>query len=507
MMVLSATAGLAACGVADRGDAAAAASVAPGAAPNVLIVLVDTLRADHLGLYGYGRATSPFLDEIAGESVVFERAVAPSSYTRESVTSLFQGRYPSHNAWGAGWNACPDPTLPGLGGLFRQAGYHTALFSLTPMLEGLTFYEGFDEAECLVSSVRKADYSASGQGPKLAARFSEFLSARPEKPFLAYLHFLDPHAEYDPPAEILAGFPGPAVANPVKLYNELRFNVPTLAAEGFGPGDPRFEDVVRRYDAEIAHIDQSIREVFAQLERSGVDKNTIVVITADHGEEFLEHGFVEHAWQLYWESVHVPLLVWAPGRLAAGRAQTPVSLVDVLPTLLALCGGDAPDGLDGRALFTRAGEAWRPDAADRMVFSELLIQGRPLSRMVFDGRHAYLAADRKMDSAGLTEAAKHHKQALREIEAGTRPLQDPWTAPAFEAIFDMEADPGQTQDVAGNEADMLAAFRQRLAAFKEKAIAPVPDAKKQPGLPQDVIDRMKALGYLEGQAPAVDEEE
>ncbi|MBI2435697.1 MAG: sulfatase-like hydrolase/transferase [Candidatus Hydrogenedentes bacterium] len=494
----------------------------PHQPPNVLIILIDALRADHLGLYGYSRNTSPFIDHLGAEGVVFEQAVSPSSYTRESVAALFTGRYPACDAWGMGWYATPDPALPGLGKLFQNAGYTTALFTATPMLEGLSFYEGFTESECVVLDFGDKGYSVSGQGPRLVKRMLQFADTVGEKPFLAYLHFLDPHAEYEPAREALEQF-HPPLDPPVRLYNEVRFHVPELVAAGFGPGEARFDDLAARYDAEIAMIDENLRELFDGLATRGLLDNTLVVVTADHGEEFLEHGFVEHAWQLYWESLHVPLIFWMPQDplqaaptpasasdksdrsdtaatfLNPARVPGLVSLVDVLPTLASFCGialGSVTS--DGQSLLKEEDGAWAPQVPEgRPVFSSLLIQERVLQHAVFRDGLAYLTATAPVTPEDLTATARQHRQLREAVENGQRPPVSIWAQPAQEALFDLRSDPTQHQNVLEQHPEQAAQCRADLEALRARCpLAPVDDAQKRHGVSPELQQQMDALGYL-----------
>jgi arylsulfatase A-like enzyme len=158
---------------------------------NLVVINIDTLRADHLGCYGYGRNTSPFIDSLAGRGVLFERALSNSSYTRESVAVLFSGRLPSASG-SVGWNARPSDTTRNLAELFRDAGYQTGFSSNTTMLTDPLFTKGFDEAEQLTTV-----WGLSGAGPKLSARAVEFATRHAGGRFMMYLHYLDPHEAHD----------------------------------------------------------------------------------------------------------------------------------------------------------------------------------------------------------------------------------------------------------------------------------------------------------------------
>jgi membrane-anchored protein YejM (alkaline phosphatase superfamily) len=160
---------------------------------NLIIIVVDALRADHLGCYGYARNTSPFLDDLANESIVFEKALANSSYTRESISCLFSGRLPSSSG-SYGYGAVPADPNKNLGELFRRAGYKTGFLSTTVVLTDRAFTAGFDHVDHLVT-----EWSASGMSSRLSEKALEFVQETEGRKFMLYLHYLDPHAPYDPP--------------------------------------------------------------------------------------------------------------------------------------------------------------------------------------------------------------------------------------------------------------------------------------------------------------------
>lgn len=163
------------------------------------------------------------------------------------------------------------------------------------------------------------------------------VKSQPSRPFFLYVHYLDPHGPYDPPAGTVPDFDR---FERVGIYNHVRENITTLRSEGFGPGEPRFDDYRARYAAELTHVDTAVGTLLDGLREQGRLENALVIVTSDHGEEFLEHGYVEHAWTLYEESIRVPLILHAPEWLEPARVTGRVSGVDLVPTLDALLGAD-----------------------------------------------------------------------------------------------------------------------------------------------------------------------
>ncbi|MEE9606257.1 MAG: sulfatase [Myxococcota bacterium] len=457
---------------------------APLADHHFILINVDTLRADHLGHHGYHRATSPFLDSLAEQAVVFERAIANSSFTRESVAALLTGQLPSHSG-SVGWRAAPAPGSPQLGELFRAAGYRTAFLSNTVMLRHPGFTRGFDVVQHLPKR-----WDLSGAGRQLSKRALEFARGG-SGPFLLYLHYLDPHAPYRPAPRHSLRFAERTLPTPAALYTEVLPQLAALRRDGFGPGDPRFEDLVLRYDAEIAATDEALALLFRGLAEAGLLERSLVVITADHGEEFLEHGFVEHGWTLYQESIHVPLMFWAPPLLAPARIEEPVSLVDVLPSALALLGIEPGDArLDGAPLFATGPEGVRPRPERRPQIAEVLIPRRNVARALILGDWKYVSALR-WHAPELRHAAQQRAPAALDLRA----------EPVREELYHLGLDPGETENRIGDAPRVHRELRALLDAFVASSAldAALPPA---PAPPPEDAERLRALGYLETPAAA-----
>ncbi len=464
----------------------------PAPPPNLLVVVMDSLRADHLGAYGYARPTSPAVDTLAADGFLFERAAANSSYTGESVSVMFSGMLPSRNAFGTGWYARPSPAHPALAELLAAAGYATGLFTDSPVMTE-NFHGGFD-----VVSALDGEWTMHGAEAKVTDDLLAFIGQDRERPFFAYVHYLNPHTPYTPKPEHTGFVAGALVEKPLDVLADVRPNAAKLAAEGFGPGDPRFEDMVARYDAEIAQVDAQVRRITDALAGAGMDKNTVVVFTADHGEEFMEHGFVEHSWRLYPESVHVPMIWRAPGRIAPGRSDTPVSLADLYPTLACFAGVAGPlPHLDGEPLFEPSGGLFAPrSGAERPVISELMIQTRPMLRGIRLGALQYIAAWQWCEPADCSaDAARQKEWRVRAVkEPATR--TDPWGPVVREQLFDLSADPGAKNNLAGDPA--RASDMDRMRALLNGYRAKCPPEKSD-------LEKMGAVRYPDVSPGGADE--
>jgi len=471
----------------------AAAACAPRPAPSplaghdLILINIDALRADHLGCYGYARDTSPFLDSLCREGVVFERASAGSSYTRESVAALFTGRLPSKSG-ALGWNAAPPPDHRTLAERLRGHGYRTGFLSNTVMLQNPGFTRGFETVRHLPRR-----WNLSGEGPRLSAAALDFVrQAAPERFFL-YLHYLDPHAPYEPAPRFHRRLAARASPDRLSLYEDVAPRLAELRADGFGPGDPRFEDLVTRYDAEIAATDEALRRLFRGLADLAVLDHALVVITADHGEEFLEHDYVEHGWTLYEEVLRVPLIFVSPA-LPPARVASRASHVDLVPTLLTLLGvPDEGSELDGRSLFEVGPERVTAATSGRPRIAELVIPRRQIVRSVLRGDWKYVATWRRLDPS--------ERGSAREGPPDSEP--DIWGPPVREELFHLASDPGEHRNlIAANPRvrrelfDALARFRD---AGPNHAFAPGTAAgeRGELELPPEDAERLEALGYRE----------
>ncbi len=454
---------------------------------NVVVIVVDALRASALGGYGYPRDTSPFLDSLGAGGLVFTQASSTSSFTRESVASLFTGKLPSSGG-GTGWGAAPGRTSPTLAQLFRAQGYRTGLESNSVMLFGRGFRRGFGWVQ-----FPGQDQMVSGGQEALTRDALRFVRSASEEKFFLYMHYLDPHGPYEPDAASLERFPDrPSASAPVRLYGEVRDHCSELRAGGFAPGDPRFEELRLRYDAEVARTDAAIRDFFTGLEAAGVLDRTLVIVTADHGEEFLEHGFVEHAWTLYEESLHVPLILWAPQRIEARESDVRVSLVDLVPTLSLLFGLSAVPG-DGRALVRPSEGSWAPVEDDVARYAELLIQTRSILHSVTDGDWKYIVAQRWLDHA-------EREQIVRTKRAGAFPAKDlervdPWGAAVREELYQLRDDPSERVNLVASEPEVLDSMRSLMGAYRQRVSGVVNTSADTLELSEEQLRQLESLGY------------
>ena len=341
--------------------AAAATWCAPGRQPPLAVVLVtiDTLRADHLGCYGYSRPTSPFLDRLAAEGALFENAYSSISHTTPAHATLFTGLYPAQhrvlrNGEGFARPGTGTPPFPTMAELMASAGYHTAAFSGVGFLR--TVSRGF------ATVAASGDWSQYRQADAVVSDALRFLATkRPGDRFFVWLHLFDPHPPDRAPPELLQRFAFPSAEAEEAFGRAMRAaraipdtyrGTPAEIAQAFG-----------RYDAEVAFADRELGRLFDAMERGGFNARALWVVTADHGEGLGSHGYGGHGLYVYNEQIRVPLIVYERGRNAGTRVHDLVRLVDVLPTLAERAGFRFdPRGftVPGRSLWPLLRAPWWP---------------------------------------------------------------------------------------------------------------------------------------------------
>ncbi len=410
-------------------------------APNVLLIVLDTVRAQNLSLYGYGRRTSPHLDRIAEAGVCFDRALATAPWTLPSHASMFTGRYPHELS--ADWWSPLDQRDPTLAEVLGRQGYATAAFvgnliygnRVFGLDRGFHHYEDFTPSVGqLILSPALTRWAVDGEmyrkvtgdhqvvnrkhAPAINDAFLRWVGAAGQTPFFAFLNYFDAHMPYLPPHPFdgLFGRKRPPGSQPQQHHNvagnDRRLSPEELATE------------LDAYDGALAHVDHHVGDLLGRLDAQGILRDTVVVIVGDHGEEFCEHGVRGHGNSLYLPSLHVPLIVCDPrGGSAGRRVREPISLRDLPATILDLLAVDAGDQIPGSSLARFWAD--RPDpqrSTDRAILSELT-EGLDLP-------NRYPAAKGTMRSV---VAGRHHY-----IRNGD----------GREELYDVVADPGESRNLA-----------------------------------------------------------
>lgn len=428
--------------------ARAALAPAPASAPNVLLVVLDTVRAKSVSLYGYPRPTTPVLERLAGRGVVFERALATSSWTLPSHASMFTGRYPHELS--ANWLEPLDRTFPTLAETFRDHGYLTAGFTAnllyttreTGLARGFLRYEDYPVSigmavhssflgrwldQWLLGSDGHREVLAVKPGESVTRAFLHWLDGRGERPFFAFLNYMDAHAPYVAPAPFAERF-GPTRRRP-----------PVATRRAWTPAQIQVD--VDAYDGCLAYLDQQVGQLVEELGRRGVLDRTLLVVVSDHGELFGEHRLFDHGNSLYRPLLQVPLVIVYPPRVPAGvRVTTPVTLRDLAATVVDLAPLPGASRYPGVSLTTH----WTSPAGGG-ASSPLLAQIR-----------------KNINQDPWLPASHGDMQAL--VANGHYYIKN---GDGREELYDFDRDPGETRDLAATAEGRaaLAAFRRSLAAL------------------------------------------
>lgn len=421
--------------------------VAPDA-PNVLLVSLDTLRSDRLSLYGHDRPTAPGLSAIAAQGAWFPHSWSAAPETDGSHGSLFTGRaVSSHGKYGYG-DVLPDREVT-LAEVFASAGYDTwAATSSDKFVCAAGFDQGFADYDLYVDG-GKMVWSAQAH-----QRALEQMSAPRDRPWFGFVHLFDPHAPYTSPEPYESMFlRGALDVEPPKTVHFIREH-----RRDKGLSDDILYDLVDLYDGAVANADERTRSLWhaAQLSR----RDTVVIVTSDHGEAFHEHRYLGHDRELWEELVRVPLVVWAPGRVAPGTViDAPVHSFDVLPTVLELAGLQPPAGVEGQSVapaLTGAG----PAPTGRML---------PLQ----DQNRWGVVADRPDGRFKLIA----------------------WLKSADVKLFDLTSDPGETTNLASQRPDVVEALQAELVRLGVRR--PRRFSVEREKISEAELEALKEIGYVE----------
>jgi arylsulfatase A-like enzyme len=431
---------------------------------NLVLIMIDTLRADHCTFHGYQRPTTPYLERLAAHSYVFETCLTNASWTRPSIASFLTGRLPdSHGA--VTRKGSIDRSVETLAEILKQAGYTTVGWWGNPNVHpGYGFDQGFDRYEKYprkeIAPGEGPVATADGLTPLAIAWLKSRARAKPGNPFLLYLHYMDPHEPYfyHPEHDFNPDYTGDAWGAVSWLHAQRIDN-------------ERDRSHIRAlYDGEIAFVDASIGQLLQQLERLRQLRNTIVVVTADHGEGLWSHRTRDHGHEVYEEQIRVPLVIKLPGHQGR-RVSGLVESIDLLPTIAELLGLETPEGVEGTSLVALVrGET--AESSPVMVHEEL------------DGHH--LAALRAEQLKVIINLKRLH-----QLSAAGKSTQQ-----AVE-YYDLVHDPGEKRPIsfeaAGPEAHEL---HHELLRRLQNLPARSEDGGEEP-LDPEIEESLRALGYID----------
>jgi arylsulfatase A-like enzyme len=460
--------------------------------PHVILITLDTVRADHLSVYGYDRATTPFLERFAEEATLYTRAFASGAMTLSTHASIFTGLYVSrhgaHNAPYAPGGAPLAEGVPTLAEALTDAGYATLGVAsnvgyLSPdfgLDRGFLHYDSRPPVRFLELGKRyqlrravRNVLSLLGGGDRgqkwyrTADEINEVVfpllerAAASRRPLHLFLNYMDAHDPYVPEAPFDTRFPGKA--------DEIDPETVVENGRAFLRGEHTLtrrerEHMTSQYDGEIAYLDSRLELLFDRLRELGLYDSSLIVITSDHGEAFGENDLVHHGVSVYQDQVFVPLIVKYPGAVGPSVVDTPVSVVDVMPTVLEAVGAPAADGIDGTSLRAAA----NGDASTRLLISE-----------------SYPAGD-------LVELSPKFDRVERAAYAGRLKLIV--SSAGKRELYDFAADMAETRDLIDLRSSDADALEARLTGWLDGVVVEIERATE---LDQDARDRLEALGYVQ----------
>jgi arylsulfatase A-like enzyme len=423
--------------------------------PNVLVLLVDTLRADRLGCYGATPTNSPALDRLAGEGTLFAQHVSDASWTMPSTGSILTGLHPpTHGALGnEGGHGLPSDVQT-IAEAAREAGITTVGASANPLIaRGTNFAQGFETFVELEIEGTAEEGKRPATADAVNEVFLRWLDRNRRHRFLAYLHYMEPHEPYTPPPHLRPD--APEGIRRSLAAGRLEPWLPAVrTVEGFHPSAAELAHLRRLYDAEVRSWDEELEVLLSALSARGLLESTVVIVTADHGEEFHEHGRLTHGFHLFDELVRVPLVIRGPG-IPVGRVAEQTMGVDLFPTVSVLLGLDPPAGLPGQNVLA--------ERAPRPAFSMTLSGRLP------DGTAAEIVSMRTPQAKLIWAPSRDHRQ-----------------------LYDLEHDPGETVDRWETSPD-----GQTLAAVLAEWRASTPVTRVEAGPDGTFEDRLRALGYVQ----------
>ncbi len=427
--------------------------------PNVLLIVADTLRADHLGCYGYENLTSPSIDSFATESVLFERAFSNASWTTPSMGSLLTSLYP-HEHGAFGFHNHLKKAVPTMAEVFRNAGYTTFCVQTNIHLtKSYDFGHGFDQTEEVMLA----------KGEEVASLFMTWLEKRKEGPFFAYLHFMDTHFPYNAPGEMEKIFN-------LEIGQEEFITTDIRLLSKMGISDSDKQKVIRLYDDAVTYFDGCFQKISEVLKSRDIYENTIIVLVSDHGEEFWEHGGYAHGHSLYNEVIRVPLIIRYPPIFSPKSYGANIALTDIMPTILGAA--DIPHFLDLSG-DNRIGSILNDTRSEKEIFVEALLTSPEKKALIKDDlkliENTGILNEDIVDILGILS-----KHLIPREKAG------------FE-LYHLSEDSSETRNIVADFPDTVENMKKSLRIFKWKSFDDLLEMKPQK---EGRVEKLKSLGYM-----------
>jgi len=463
----------------------------------IILVTIDTLRADHLGSYGYPRRTSPFIDTLSREGIQFQRAFSSMSLTAPSLASIFTSLYPLQHNVHTNDQKLNDLFLT-LAELLSTMDYRTAAFVSVPFLGSLNLHQGFDiftipnpRSYMNVTWPKISEKANAGEikglkGPVYGNAMETIYSAikwvdnlQPTDRFFLWVHLYDPHTPYYPPASFLEIFTNESTQ---ERESSIRFLLEEhhIDFDFYGNNTEEMLGTINRYDGEILFADTELKRLYKHLQRKGLDSHSLWIITSDHGEGLGNHRYLVHDRHIYNEQVRVPLIFrFSSGAFQGLSIDQVVEHVDILPTVMELIGGELRNqikNIQGVSLVALFSENQEVLPIKDYAFSERIVpQGISLPK----------------DYEGGEE--EREKFALQNSE-----YKYIYKTKGTDEFFDLRKDPYELKNMVGSDTEEEKELRN-LIILKVKQLRQdnIDIAKPESVVDKETIEQLKALGYIQ----------
>lgn len=432
--------------------------------PNVLLILADTLRADHLSCYGYHRQTSPNIDKFADECVLFEKALSNSPWTKTTVGSIMTSFYP-HEHGAFKWADDLSNANLTLTEIFRNKNYRTFAAQANPIITSLYgFHQGFQVYKEMTKDLAE----------NLTDEFVAWLEKNKRRPFFAYLHFMDTHYPYKIPEDSKRTFASEDQSH-LNLDELTSQDIRLLTAIGMPQSDK--DHIVNLYDDSIEYFDIHFGRILDSLRTNKMLDKTIFILLSDHGEEFWRHGGFGHGHTLYSELLHVPLMIRYSRVLPAKKVPYPVQLIDLYPTILSLAGIDFDHEIRGKNLLPAI---LNDRELERVIYFEGLLRGGEKRGVYKNGWKLIQNTAERYNGTFFEPLGKLTKFKYPELEK------------EYE-LYDIREDFNEMQDLFNSRTDIFKETKQLLQIFKRDNL--LLQEHKQLQLRKKLED-FKSLGYI-----------
>ncbi len=432
--------------------------------PNVLLILPDTLRADHLGCYGYHRQTSPNIDKFADECLFFEKAFSPSPWTKTAVGSILTSLYPhEHGAYK--WADNLNNQSLTLTEIFRNKNYRTFSAQANGLITSrYGFHQGFQIYKEMTNDLAE----------NLTDEFVTWLNRNKRRPFFAYLHFMDTHYPYKVPGHYTRTYAseGQSALNLDELKSQ---DIRLLTEMGMAQNDK--DHIVDLYDDSIVYFDIHFGRIIDALRANQILDKTIVILLADHGEEFWRHGSFGHGHTLYNELLHVPLLIRYTKILPAKKVPFPVQLIDLYPTILSLTRVDSDHEIKGKDLLPAI---LNDREAKRVIYFEGILHGGEKRGVYKDGWKLI-----------QNTAERYNRMSFDPLGELTQ-FKYPELEKEYE-FYDIQEDFNEVHDLFNRQTDILKETKRLLQVFKRDNL--LLQEQRQRQLSEKLKD-FRSLGYI-----------